>query len=323
MGEFYRQITLRAFVDTPALVSSNWVAVFVSLFILSATFVIKVRRQESYKRARTWAEKLTAMRQHWAQNLRDGFIVTVAVWAGLFVISFSRTLYLEHVNILNKAATFEQERNMARTERDALKEIVSEKDTTIRDLQEKITNGPKGQQQTTYFQINQSRPHPPARLPLAQPGLQSELNIPAENAGSYLAEDAYAVAALEIHDIPSPFDINGTNESTPEIEDEVFAQFKTDTANYILHPQTDTYAPHDGSLITARTKGPLTETDVSQLAGERPTKLMYLIGFTEWKDGDGKHEWRFCRIIQPPIERIPPVYEGCRTHNGFMRVALD
>src|SRR5579864_1238429 len=86
MEKFFREILSSALRDTPGMVSSNWVAVFVSIFALATTFIIKVRRQQSYKNATTWRGRLTAMRDHWKQNLWDGVKVTVGIWVLLICI---------------------------------------------------------------------------------------------------------------------------------------------------------------------------------------------------------------------------------------------
>lgn len=124
MWQFYKSIILRALSGTPALVSSNWLAVGVSIIVLVATFIFRVRRQQSYKDAVNWGEKLTAMRDHW---LRDGFIsviVTTIAWALLFAASLTRTLYSQHQTISARASTLERERDAARSERDQIKNKV-------------------------------------------------------------------------------------------------------------------------------------------------------------------------------------------------------
>jgi hypothetical protein len=121
MWRFYEEMILRALADTPKLVSSNWVAVGVSIVVLVATFTIRVRRQQSYREALEWRGKLSAMRDHW---LRDGFIsviVTTIVWLLLFAVSLTRTVYTDHQQISAKTSMLGQERDSARVERDALK----------------------------------------------------------------------------------------------------------------------------------------------------------------------------------------------------------
>ena len=86
-----------------------------------ATFLIRVRRQESYKQAKTWRAKLGAVREHWGQSLRDGAIVTVCVWVCLFTVSLTRIVYLDHQHISDQASLFKQERDTVRSERDSLK----------------------------------------------------------------------------------------------------------------------------------------------------------------------------------------------------------
>jgi hypothetical protein len=121
MWHYYKEIILRALFETPTLVSSNWVAVAASIVVFVGTFTIRVRRQQTYKEAVKWREKLTAMRDHW---LRDGFIsviVTTIVWLLLFAVSLTRTLYSDHLQITVKVSTLGQERDAARAERDTLR----------------------------------------------------------------------------------------------------------------------------------------------------------------------------------------------------------
>lgn len=101
MSEFYKDITLRALGETPGLISSNWMAVCVSLIAFAATFIIKVGRQQSYKDANTWLEKLRAMRDDWKQNLWDGAKVIIILWILLFAGSLAKTLYLDHQSLVS------------------------------------------------------------------------------------------------------------------------------------------------------------------------------------------------------------------------------
>lgn len=109
MWRFYKEIILRSLADTPKLVSSNWVAVGVSIFVLVATFIFRVRRQQSYKDAVNWRDRLTAMRDHWLKDSFISVVVTTIAWVLLFAVSLTRTLYSEHQAVLQAKANLTDE----------------------------------------------------------------------------------------------------------------------------------------------------------------------------------------------------------------------
>lgn len=121
MWLFHKAIFLRSLVDTPALVSSNWVAVCLSVLVLIATFAIRVRRQESYKKAAAFRQRLYAMRDQWKQNLRDSVGVTIIGWLILFGASFSKTVYADHQQLTARVGTVVEEKDAADRQRDVLK----------------------------------------------------------------------------------------------------------------------------------------------------------------------------------------------------------
>jgi len=140
MGKFYKEIFLKALADTPGLVSSNWIAVCVSIIAFAVTFFFKVRRQDSFKTAKTWRGKLAAVRDHWKQNLRDGVLIAGALWLLLFVISLTRAIYISHKTDGGAATRLKEERDTAREERDGFKH---ERDTLKRENEGFKKQGPK------------------------------------------------------------------------------------------------------------------------------------------------------------------------------------
>jgi hypothetical protein len=96
MGAFYKNIFSLALKNTPSLLSSNWAGVLVSVLIFLATFVLRVTRKESWKTARNWGERLTAVRGDWKQNARDGALVVLIAWTLVFLASLVKTVYTDH-----------------------------------------------------------------------------------------------------------------------------------------------------------------------------------------------------------------------------------
>jgi len=136
VGRFYYKIFRQALADTPGLVSSNWLAILMSVVILGTVFLIKIQRQQSYREATTRREKLAAMRDQWKQNLRDSFLVTLAAWTLLFAMSLAKTLYTDHRDVTLEASTHEKERDAARDENGHLRNKVGELENEVRHLKE-------------------------------------------------------------------------------------------------------------------------------------------------------------------------------------------
>jgi hypothetical protein len=121
MGTFYKLIVLRALANTPALISSNWLAVLVSILIFMATVFMRIWLHESYKNANAWRAKLRAVREQLRPALRGGAVLTICAWVLLFIVSLTRTVYQDHRELTNQVSSSQQERDKARIERDSLK----------------------------------------------------------------------------------------------------------------------------------------------------------------------------------------------------------
>jgi hypothetical protein len=138
---FYKEVIFRALWGTPGLVSWNWTGVLVSLIVFFVgTFIIKATRQDSYKQASTRRQKLAAMHDHWRQNLQDGAKITAIVWGGLFFVSLARIIYQDHKSTSRSVVTLTEERDIARGERDAIK---NESANLRQQLESKMTSSGK------------------------------------------------------------------------------------------------------------------------------------------------------------------------------------
>jgi len=121
MWPFYKMIIHRAIIETPAVVSSNWIAVAVAAIIFVATLILRSRRQQGYKQAATFRGKVSAVFGQWMQLLRDGVALSLIGWLFVFAISLASTVYAEHQQISTLASVFEQQRDAASRDRDSLR----------------------------------------------------------------------------------------------------------------------------------------------------------------------------------------------------------
>jgi hypothetical protein len=103
----------RSIGDTPAVISENWVSVCATVAAVVLGFFLVARRHEKYRNSITWQEKLAAMlslwKQNWRQGIRDAFTVALIVWIGLFAISLSKVVYLDHSQLVGKIWSLEQD----------------------------------------------------------------------------------------------------------------------------------------------------------------------------------------------------------------------
>ena len=106
---FYKNIFFSALKNTPSLLSSNWAAVLVSVLIFLATFVLRVARQKPWKTARSWGERLTAVRGHWKQNVRGGALVVLSAWTLVFLASLAKTVYTDHKSLSDQVGCLREE----------------------------------------------------------------------------------------------------------------------------------------------------------------------------------------------------------------------
>jgi hypothetical protein len=142
----------------------------------------------------------------------------------------------------------------------------------------------KVQSQITYIQLDLTGTKPgeaPSRKPLFQSARQSVINIGICNTGLYRADDEYNPVSLVIHDINPLYDPRFTiaKASSPEIENEVFAEFTKHVA-HARFPRV-VFVPNQPCATTqASTDHALSEFEIEQLQSAK--KLMYVVGFTKW-----------------------------------------
>lgn len=87
------RLLLRALVSTPSLLSSNWLAAFVSLVIFA---VPQVAGWSKHK----W--ELQYIREHWSANLRLGTITVLCAWLLLFAVSVGKSVYADHQSLIQR-----------------------------------------------------------------------------------------------------------------------------------------------------------------------------------------------------------------------------
>jgi hypothetical protein len=179
----------------------------------------------------------------------------------------------------------------------------------------------KAQGEATYMQVDTSLQHPPEQIPIFRAGSVPSINLGLANTGAYLAEDVVTVTGLESYDLTLPFNADDPSRPVPtgsDIEDKMFEQMKKDKAKFT--PSKTAFTPGEHRYVTANYTHPLDQPEADSFRTGH--KMMYVLGFTKWKDAGGAHEWRHCSIVKPPADSND-VTENCITHNDFLRKAED
>jgi hypothetical protein len=107
---------------------TSWVVA--SLFIFAATITVTLIRHG-----------LPALKEHWKRNVRDGAIITVAVWTGLLLVGLPRSAYRDHHALLAANDTLRAANAKLRTENVKLRSAQREVDTALRELRTQRANG--------------------------------------------------------------------------------------------------------------------------------------------------------------------------------------
>lgn len=97
---FYAGILWQAFLSLLGVLGTTGYAILVAAFIFVLTLIIKLLRHG-----------IDAMRQHWKENLKDGVVVTLAVWVLMLILSFTRTIYENHRILSSSNETLKTELN--------------------------------------------------------------------------------------------------------------------------------------------------------------------------------------------------------------------
>jgi hypothetical protein len=171
---------------------------------------------------------------------------------------------------------------------------------------------------STYIEIATENA-PASPFPVFQENKRTFINFGERNNGHFLAEDSSGYLGLVVRDLNKRW--NAQNEpppTSPEIENQVFEQFKKDAPKAELRPKMS-LDPGAWNFGTAKTFQPLSEGDAIGL--RYGDKMMYMVGSIQWRDGSGTHEKRFCRIIQPPADGPVIVLEPCLSHNDYLATA--
>jgi len=117
--EFYSEIIKQSVWDIPKLVSSNWLAVLMSVASFLIGYFFTALQQEHFKTATTTEGRIAAILTNFWPNVRSGFYVTCSMWIILFVISLGKTLYKNHIAIVQANEKLErqlEEKNRQRFE---------------------------------------------------------------------------------------------------------------------------------------------------------------------------------------------------------------
>ena len=150
---------------------------------------------------------------------------------------------------------------------------------------------------------------------LFQTGIKPVMWISSKNVTSYLAEHESSIGMLEMHDSARTKD--GIPSSTRKIEDEVWDAFEKDKPEEVAEGTMT-----GGQMTALKLEGShqLSEDEVREL--KAGNKLMYLVGYSKWKDGSGgPHERRFCCFVLGDTNPAP--FIQCLGHNDFLRKAKD
>lgn len=154
-----------------------------------------------------------------------------------------------------------------------------------------------------------------------RPNERGSLNFGKQNPTTYPATEEVSIQELVFRPAPFPLVNLGPdrNISSPEMEKSVWEELLKDQ-EAAPHPST-TLDPGETKFSTAYTKVPLTQAQFDRLEVTK-TQMMYLIGFDQWKDGDGIHGKTFCYWIHPQDTGLG-VAEKCESHNDFIDDATN
>lgn len=178
--------------------------------------------------------------------------------------------------------------------------------------------------QLTYMDFQQRNFPPFPLLPLFSEGKSPMVALNVLNVGSYLAQDEFHSFKIELEHLPKDvtFDPDTRiSQSTPEMESNAFDAFKKEIQGIPRFKDTVTPTGNNPpSYTTANLSRTLSNDEVKELT--KGTTLAYVVGFTEWNDGSGHHERRYCWFVRPPATMML-LMQSCNTHHDFLAVAQD
>lgn len=177
--------------------------------------------------------------------------------------------------------------------------------------------------QLTYFHADWSSNAHPNIPPIFKINAAPFWNVSFANVGSYLADKAYTVVDLESYDIPTSEIGSSQPPTTPEIESQLFDKMRKKLPSIDRRPVAS-FAPGDTSWSTGWYSHPLIQSEVDAFEGTASprTKMMFVVGFSVWSDGSGRHEWPFCWLLVPHGTNQPTIMD-CKSHNTFMPEAEE
>lgn len=122
------RLLLRALVNTPSLLSSNWLAAFLSIVLFSVPQLVKWGTNR-------W--KLAYLKEHWRADLRVGVITVSVCWLLLFAVSVGKAVYIDHDSLTERIQTLTQQNSSLKTDNAGLVDPKS-RDELIKKLNAEI-----------------------------------------------------------------------------------------------------------------------------------------------------------------------------------------
>jgi hypothetical protein len=122
------RLLFRALISTPSLLSSNWLAAFVSIAVFAAPKFIEWGKNK-------W--RSAYIREHWRDNLGVGVKTVIVVWMLLFAVSVGKSVYADHRSLLARVDGLTKENTQLRNRSSTLVDP-SSRDELIKKLRGEI-----------------------------------------------------------------------------------------------------------------------------------------------------------------------------------------
>jgi hypothetical protein len=128
MFQFWLTLLERVVAEVLRILGATWQAIAIAIGIFVLVHLVKFLRLG-----------LAEMKKHWAANIRDGVLVTFAVWLVLFIWAAGKIIYEDHQELTNS-------REMNQQLRTSNGQLIKERDQLQKDkdqLQAKLKEQPK------------------------------------------------------------------------------------------------------------------------------------------------------------------------------------
>jgi hypothetical protein len=173
--------------------------------------------------------------------------------------------------------------------------------------------------QFTYMAIT-VEDAPPTPAPFFQVGEMPAMNLRKSNRGSFIARSEYSCAHIYLAESPSPWVVDPYSmpPSTTPLEDSIYNNFQKACKTY--RKPVSSFIPNQRAATRAAADFSMEDQLKNSLVQGK--MLMFVVAFTVWTDGAGKHEQEYCWIVRPPAEKVLTV-DACYSHNDFLTEAAD